>query len=112
MALVLLGLLLIGLKFGEVEPVAQWPWWGVLSPLAVIALWWQIQDMTGWTQKRQMRLFEKKKAERRRRQLELLGLHSGKGRGEGKIKHFQGRQTRPASTVLPRDGSSKVDPDL
>ncbi len=109
-AMLLVGLVLCGLKISEFTVVAQWPWWAVLAPFAILAIWWQIEDMFGLTQKRQMRLYEKKKADRRRRQLELLGLHSKEGRGSGKIKHFEGRQTRQASTVQPRDGNSKIDP--
>ncbi len=36
----LLGLLLMLLKYLEVDPVAQWSWWWVLSPFAVTAAWW------------------------------------------------------------------------
>ena len=35
MYLLLLGLVLLGLKYLEVGPVAGWSWWWVLSPFAL-----------------------------------------------------------------------------
>ena len=71
---IVLGVLLIALKLAEVGFVAEWTWWAVLSPFAVAAVWWAYADASGLTKKREMDKLEDKKAERRRRSMEALGI--------------------------------------
>ena len=71
---IVLGVLLIALKLAEVGFVAAWTWWAVLSPFAVAAVWWAYADSSGLTKKREMDKLEDKKAERRRRSMEALGM--------------------------------------
>lgn len=73
MALVLLGLVLILLKYFEVEPVAAWSWIWVLSPLAGAIAWWAYADASGYTQRKAMERLDERKAERRRKTMEALG---------------------------------------
>jgi small Trp-rich protein len=73
MGFVLIGVLLLLLKWQEVAPVASWSWWLVLSPFAAAVLWWAWADASGYTQKRAMRSLDEKKAQRRERTLEALG---------------------------------------
>lgn len=73
MGFVLIGVLLLLLKWQEVAPVAGWSWWLVLSPFAAAVLWWAWADASGYTQKRAMRSLDEKKAQRRERTLEALG---------------------------------------
>jgi small Trp-rich protein len=73
MGVVLIGVLLLLLKWQEVAPVAGWSWWLVLSPFAAAVLWWAWADASGYTQKRAMRRMDEKKAQRRERTLEALG---------------------------------------
>lgn len=73
MGFVLIGVLLLLLKWQEVAPVAGWSWWLVLSPFAAAVLWWAWADASGYTQKRAMRRMDEKKAQRRERTLEALG---------------------------------------
>lgn len=74
MWLVLAGLVLVVAKWAALGPVGAWSWWWVLSPFAAALAWWAWSDATGFTQRRAMDRMEAKKAERRRRNLEDLGL--------------------------------------
>lgn len=74
MAFLILGLALLALKWLELGPVAQWEWWVVLAPFGCAVLWWSFVDATGLTQKRAMDKMEKRKADRRERALENLGM--------------------------------------
>jgi len=71
---VVLGVLLIALKLADVGFVAAWSWWWVLSPFAAAAVWWAYADSSGLTKKREMDKLDSKKLERRRRNLEALGI--------------------------------------
>lgn len=73
MYLVLLGVVLLLLKFLEYGPVAGWPWWVVLAPFAGAALWWAWADASGYNKRRAMEGMEAKKAARRERNMEALG---------------------------------------
>ena len=41
MPLLWTGLIFVLLKLSHVGPVAQWPWWGVLSPLFAAVVWFE-----------------------------------------------------------------------
>ncbi|MEF7616252.1 TIGR04438 family Trp-rich protein [Aquincola sp. MAHUQ-54] len=71
---VMLGVVLAVLKFAAFGPVGAWPWWWVLSPFALAVLWWGWADKYGYTKRRESEKMEAKKAERRRRHMEDLGL--------------------------------------
>ncbi len=73
MYLVILGLLLLTLKMMEFGPVAEWPWWGVLSPFAGAAVWWAWADATGYYKRREMRKLEQKQEKRRERSMRAIG---------------------------------------
>ena len=74
MPLVLIGVLLLLLKVAELGPVADWSWWIVLAPFGLAALWWQFSDSTGLTQRKAIDKMERRKAERRDRAMEALGI--------------------------------------
>lgn len=74
MAFLLLGLALLALKFAEIGPVATWSWWVVLAPFGMAVAWWGYADSTGLTQRRAIAKMEKRRAERRQRDMEALGL--------------------------------------
>ena len=71
---VTLGCLLIALKLADFGFVALWSWWWVLSPFAAAFLWWSYADSSGWTKRREMDKLEDKKLERRRKNMEALGI--------------------------------------
>jgi small Trp-rich protein len=81
---VVLGVLSIAMKLGEFGPVAQWEWWWVLSPFALALVWWIGSDAMGLTKKHEMDKMEAKKAERRRKNLENLGLYDPRNKSQKK----------------------------
>jgi small Trp-rich protein len=68
------GVLLVALKLADIGPVEEWSWWVVLAPFGLAALWWAYADSTGLTKKREMDKLEERKVERRRRNMEALGI--------------------------------------
>jgi small Trp-rich protein len=75
MPLVAVGTLLLILKLLEIDPVAGWSWWWILSPFGAATVWWVWADATGWTQRRAMDRMEKRKVSRRERDMAALGLN-------------------------------------
>jgi small Trp-rich protein len=78
MVFVVVGCLLIALKWAEFGPVAAWPWWLVLAPFGLAMLWWWYADASGWTKRREMDRMEDRKTQRRRNSMERLGLKFSK----------------------------------
>ncbi len=74
MWLVVVGVVLAGLKLLGLGMVAGWPWWTVLAPFALAALWWKVADATGITQRRAMDREDARAAKRREAQFEALGM--------------------------------------
>lgn len=74
MAFLLLGLALLGLKIAEIGPVATLSWWLVLAPFALAVAWWGFADSSGLTQRRAIEKMERRKVERRQRDMEALGM--------------------------------------
>lgn len=70
----LLGVLLLVLKYLEIGPVATWSWWWVLSPFAVAAAWWAWADATGYTKRKAMQKMDQRKQERINKHKEALGM--------------------------------------
>jgi small Trp-rich protein len=73
MLLLAIGVLLLIAKLAELGPAAEWSWWIILAPFGAAAVWWQIADSTGLTQRRAIEKMERRKTERRDRALEALG---------------------------------------
>jgi small Trp-rich protein len=69
-----IGVLLLTLKLTEFGPVGGWSWWLVLSPFAVAAAWWMYADSSGLTKRREMDKLEAKKAERKKKSMDALGI--------------------------------------
>ena len=42
MYMLILGFLFVLLKFMDINPVANWSWWVVLSPFFLILFWWEV----------------------------------------------------------------------
>ncbi len=76
----LLGVLLILLKYLEIGPVAAWSWWWVLSPFAVAVAWWAWADATGYTKRKAMEKMDQRKQERINKHKEALGMKSRRSR--------------------------------
>ncbi|MCW7538170.1 TIGR04438 family Trp-rich protein [Aquabacterium sp. A7-Y] len=77
---VVLGLFLILMKWAEFGPVGAWSWWIVLAPFVCAIAWWLWADLTGYTKRREVDKMEARKQERRRKNLEALGMGPRKRR--------------------------------
>lgn len=71
---IIVGVLLIVLKFADIAPVAGLAWWWVLSPFAMAAAWWAYADASGMTKRHEMDKLEDRKKERRRKAMDALGI--------------------------------------
>ena len=69
-----LGLLLLVMKWLEAGPVAAWSWWIVLAPFPLAVAWWAWADSSGLTKRRAMDKMDKRKADRRDKAMESLGM--------------------------------------
>ena len=74
MVFIVLGVLLVALKLAELNPVAEWSWFLVLSPFALALAWWVWSDATGRTRRRAMRKDQQRKDARRRNLADGMGL--------------------------------------
>ncbi|MCP5272867.1 MAG: TIGR04438 family Trp-rich protein [Burkholderiaceae bacterium] len=97
MAFLLLGLALLALKFAEIGPVAQWSWWVVLAPFGLAVAWWAYADSTGLTQRRAIAKMDKRKAERRQRDMEALGLGIQRDKRTRRAPAASAASARPAA---------------
>ena len=73
MYLVILGLVLLGLRWLEVAPMAQWSAWVMFIPFGLALVWWSWSDATGRTRRLQEKKFDLRRRERRERSLIALG---------------------------------------
>jgi len=65
MYLLIIGFLLVIMKFMEFGPPANWSWWIILSPFIAIIIWWEvIEKIFKLRQKREAAQLEKEKKER------------------------------------------------
>ncbi len=97
MAFLILGLVLLAMKVAALGPVAEWSWWAVLAPFALAAAWWAFADATGLTKKRATEKLEQRKAARRQRDMEALGLGVKPGRRDGAAPARDSRHDMRAS---------------
>lgn len=95
------GVLLIGLKLAEFGPFGAWSWWLVLAPFALAAVWWAYADATGLTRRREMDKLEERKHERRRKNMEALGIDKGrqkKGEVATRVRSMAAERAEAART--------------
>ena len=109
MAFVLIGLALLALKLAEIGPVVDWPWYVVLAPFGLALLWWSFADSTGITQRRAIEKMDKRKADRRLRDMDALGLTPSRDK-QVRRAQAQARKTPPRSPAAPPSQSSVAEP--
>ena len=80
MYMLVLGIVLVLLKYAEVGPVAAWSWWWILAPFALAVLWWAWADATGYTKRRAMEKMDQRKKDRIDKSKEALGMRPRKPR--------------------------------
>ncbi|HBH38758.1 MAG TPA: TIGR04438 family Trp-rich protein, partial [Curvibacter sp.] len=49
-----LGIILLLMKYLEMDPVAGWSWLVVLAPFGLAAAWWAWADASGYTRRKAM----------------------------------------------------------
>jgi small Trp-rich protein len=109
MLFIVIGLLLIGLKFADVAPVAALSWWWVLSPFALAAAWWAYADGSGLTKRREMDKLEEKKKERRRKAMDALGIDRDRQkREESAARSRRAAASRETARTDERQKNEKV----
>lgn len=106
MAFLLLGLALLAMKAASFGPVADWSWFVVLAPFGLAVLWWSFADSTGLTQRRAMDKMDKRKAERRQRDMEALGLTTQRDK---QVRRAQASARRTPEPSMP-DDTGRQDP--
>jgi small Trp-rich protein len=74
MYLLVVGIILLAMKYLEVGPVAEWSWYWVLSPFALAVAWWTWADWSGFTKRKAMQREEARRQARIARQKDQLGL--------------------------------------
>lgn len=74
MYLLILGIVLIAMKYLEFGQVAEWSWWVVLSPLAAAVAWWTWADWSGYTKRKAVERENVRKQARIDKSREALGL--------------------------------------
>lgn len=79
MYLLLLGLVLLILKYMEIDPVSGWAWWQVLLPFGGAVAWWLWADNFGYTKRKAMERELERKEKRLERDRKALGIY-----GDGK----------------------------
>lgn len=71
---VVIGTALLALKVAEIGPFPGLSWWWVALPFGLAIVWWSWSDASGLTRKREMDKLDRRKEERRRRNLVALGI--------------------------------------
>ena len=69
-----LGVVLAALKYLEIGPVAEWPWWGVLIPFGLAVAWWTWADWSGYTKKKAVQRENDKRQARIDKSRNAMGL--------------------------------------
>jgi small Trp-rich protein len=93
MAFVIIGALLVLMKWLDYGPVANWSWWWILAPFAVAFAWWQFADASGLSRKREMDKLDRRKEDRRAKNMEALGLDY---RRDKRVRVFKDNKKREA----------------
>ncbi|MEY4767325.1 MAG: hypothetical protein RI907_3998 [Pseudomonadota bacterium] len=75
---VAIGVAMLLMNLAGIGPIGAWTWkdmwWAMLLPYGLAVAWWTWSDLTGHTQRKAMERDEAKRAERRERNAEALGL--------------------------------------
>jgi small Trp-rich protein len=103
MAFLIVGVILVVLKFAEVGPVSEWSWFWLAVPFGLAVAWWAFADLSGLTQRRAMNKMEEKKRQRRERDMKALGLDVRTDRRIRVLRESRG----PAAPPAERDGGAK-----
>lgn len=88
MLFVVLGVLLVILNLAGIGPPAHWTWnlfgdlWKFLLPFLLALAWWAWADASGRNKRIEIEKMDQKKQDRRKKNLEALGLvHKSRRKG-------------------------------
>jgi small Trp-rich protein len=103
MWLVIGGIVLVVLWFLKIGPLANLAWGWLCLPFVLAVIWWSVSDSMGLTQRTAIRKSEERKAARRQRDMESLGLTARREKRSIKVLRDQRRDEEPGSTAPPPD---------
>jgi small Trp-rich protein len=72
MYLLILGVILLVMKWESWGPVAVWPWLEVLAPFGLAVVWWVVADWSGYTRRKALAHDARKARKRRERRMTEL----------------------------------------
>lgn len=84
MSLVVLGVVLLLLRWFELPPVVNWPLWVMFLPFLGALAWWAWSDASGRTRRLQEEQIKERQRDRRRKALEALGPQDQGGKRRGR----------------------------
>ncbi len=69
-----LGIILLLMKYLDMDPVVGWSWLVVLSPFGLAMAWWAWADASGYTRRKAMEREDKRRLDRINKQRENMGM--------------------------------------
>ncbi|MBX9871112.1 MAG: TIGR04438 family Trp-rich protein [Burkholderiaceae bacterium] len=69
-----LGIILLLMKYLEIDPVAAWSWFVVLAPFGLAVAWWAWADASGYTRRKAMEREDQRRLDRINKQRDAMGL--------------------------------------
>ena len=69
-----LGIILLLMKYLDIDPVVGWSWWIVLAPFALAVAWWTWADASGYTRRKAMEREDQRRLDRINKQRDAMGL--------------------------------------
>ncbi len=69
-----LGIILLLMKYLDMDPVVNWSWLVVLAPFGLAMAWWAWADASGYTRRKAMERDDKRRLDRINQQRENMGL--------------------------------------
>ena len=78
MYLLVIGIVMLTMKYMEIPPVSEWSWWIVFTPFALAVVWWTWADWSGYTKRKVVEKENDRKQARIDKQKEALGMPTSK----------------------------------
>jgi small Trp-rich protein len=75
MYFLILGVVLLAMKYLEIGPVAAWSWWWIFAPFALAIAWWYWADSSGYTKRKAMERENEKRQARIDRNKDAIGTN-------------------------------------
>src|SRR6218665_3078268 len=96
MYLLAVSLVLLALKFFEVDPFAALSWWWMLVPFALTASWWFWSDSSGYTKRKAQEKMDQRRQERLDKHKRAQGTERRKPRRGAAGGRHQAPRSLPA----------------